>query len=152
MVTAPHAGKLNRLLREIEDGKLGFAQLAAECDEPQLKNLFEECWNDCARALNTLQKSVQSMGESAVQEGSVAGTVRQGWIKLKSVVVPDQVLVAIEEAEREHGRIADAFHDVLGEEDLPPTIRSTVEHESALIRRNLERLEQARQYHHATAH
>ncbi|MDB5977727.1 MAG: hypothetical protein JWR07_4487 [Nevskia sp.] len=152
MVTAPHAGKLNRLLREIEDGKLGFAQLAAECDEPQLKNLFEECWNDCVRALNALQKSVQSMGESAVQEASVTGTLRQGWIKLKSVVVPDQALVAIEEAEREHTRIADAFGDVLCEEDLPPAIRSTVEQENALIGKNLERLEQARQYHQAVAH
>lgn len=152
MAAAQHAVKLNHLLREIEDGKLGFAQFAAGVDEPYLKNLFDECWNDCARALNALQKSVQSMGENPVQQGSATGTMRQGWIKLKSVVTPDQSLVAIEEAGREHARIEAAFRDLLGEEDLAPTIRSTVEEESALVEKNLERLEQARQYHQASAH
>jgi uncharacterized protein (TIGR02284 family) len=152
MAIAGHVDKLNHLLREIEDGKLGFAQLAAEIDEPYLKNLFDECWNDCARALNALQKSVQTMGESPVQEGSATGTLRKGWIKLKSVVTPDQSLAAIEEAEREHARIETAFQDLLGEEDLAPTIRATVEEESVLVEKNLERLEQARQHHQAAAH
>ncbi len=63
----------------------------------------------------------------------------------------NRLLREIEEAEHEHSRVEKAFNEILAEEDLPPAVRSTVYRESALIAKNLERLEQAREHHRATA-
>ena len=143
--------RLNALLRELEDGRTGFAQAAEECAAPELKTLMKECGEDCARAVNPLQKAVQSYGESAVQSGSVAGAARKGWIKLKSSMTPDSTLTAIGETEQEHQRLEQAFQAVLDDDELPMAIRSVVEQERAVVDRNLERIATARQHYEATA-
>lgn len=134
---------LNALLMEIEDGKKGFALAAEECRVDELKPILMECSHDCARALHDLEKTVQSLSEPAVQRGSAAGAVRHGWTLLKSSLVSDPTLAALDDVEREYARIESAFEQAL-DADLPQAIRGVVEKERERVRRSPERLAQVR--------
>lgn len=134
---------LNTLLMEIEDGKKGFALAAEECEAPELKPILMECSHDCARALHDLQQAVQSFSEPATQHGSAAGAIRHGWTRLKSNVAADPTLAALDDVEREYGRIESAFDAAL-EADLPQAVRSVVERERGRVRHSPTRLAEVR--------
>src|ERR1700756_2471636 len=134
---------LNTLLMEIEDGKKGFALAAEECEAPELKPILMECSHDCARALHALQRAVGPFSEPAAQHGSTAGAIRHGWTRLKSNVAADPTLAALDDVEREYGRIESAFDAAL-EADLPQAVRSVVEREHGRVRHSPERLAEGR--------
>lgn len=134
---------LNDLLEVLENAKLNFAEAASKVGSEALGGLLREYADDCARALNALQKSVQSLGETAAVGASAGGVVRQGWIKLKAALAADSELAAIEEAEHEHARVRAAFDRVL-QLDPIDSIRIVVERERQLLLRGEQRLAGAR--------
>lgn len=125
---------LNGLLQTLEDAKLNFAEAASRLGKSQLGQLLGDYSDDCARALHALQKSVQSLGETAAVGPSAGGVVRQGWIKLKSALAADIESAVIEEAEREHARVRAAFDKVLESEPID-AIREVVRRERQALDR-----------------
>lgn len=132
---------LNALLEALEDAKLNFAEAASKFESERLGAVLQEYSDDCARALNALQKSVQSLGETAVVGASVGGAVRKGWLKLKTALAADAEAAAVEEAEHEHARLQAAFDKVLEFEPLQQ-VREVVERERQMVDRGAARLAQ----------
>jgi uncharacterized protein (TIGR02284 family) len=128
------ARRLNNLVTALEDARLNFTEAAAKVESPQLRALLGEYAADCARALHDLQKSVQSLGETAAAGGSPGGVVRKGWIKLRAALAADAAQAALEEAEHEHQRVAEAF-DQVAQDELLPAIREVVERERRQVLR-----------------
>jgi uncharacterized protein (TIGR02284 family) len=139
---------LNGLLKDIEDGNIGFDQAAQEVALPEMRILLLDCAYDCAKALNALQQCVRSI-EGNAAHGSTA-VARQGWIKLSSAAVSDPVLAVLDEIELRHARIEAAFAAVLAAQ-LPGSILGAVEQEKELIERNLGRINEARRQHQSAA-
>jgi uncharacterized protein (TIGR02284 family) len=134
---------LNSLLETLENAKLNFAEAASKVGSGKLGGLLAEYGDDCARALNALQKSVQSLGETAAVGASAGGVIRKGWIKLKSALSADAELAAIEEAEHEHTLVQAAFDKVLEAQPID-AVREVVERERQLLDRGAERLVRVR--------
>jgi uncharacterized protein (TIGR02284 family) len=142
--------QLKALLEALENAKLNFAEAASQTAAGPLAKLLREYSDDCARALNAVQKSLQSLGETAAVGASAAGVVRQGWIKLKSALAADAELAAVEQAEHEHARVREAFDQVLQARPIEAVLK-VIEEERQLLERGEERLQQLRGQRHEPA-
>lgn len=137
---------LNGLLQTLEDAKLNFAEAASKLGKSRLSQLLGDYSDDCTRALHVLQKSVQSLGETAAVGASAGGMVRQGWIKLKSALAADTESAVIEEAQREHARVRAAFDKVLKVEPIE-SVREVIGRERQVLDHAAELLLNARARH-----
>ncbi|HZR37523.1 MAG TPA: PA2169 family four-helix-bundle protein [Nevskia sp.] len=123
---------LNDLLMELEDGRKACLFAAERCAAPELHPALVESAHDCTRALHDLQRAVHAFGEAAVTHGQPAGTLRQGWTRLRAAVGSGGA-AALEQVGRQYARIDDAFAAALAAE-LPDPERAVVLRERDRLR------------------
>ena len=140
---------LNDLIATTEDGKKGFAEAAKDATKPELKEVFQKRAAECSDAATELQSIVKSIGGKPETEGTVAGAVHRGWVKVKSSVADTNVAV-LEEAERGEDHAKAVFAKALKKE-LPPSIRIVVQRQNEGVIQNHDRIRNLRNSYRATA-
>lgn len=125
---------LRDLLKVSEDGERGFAEAANIATDGKLKMLFTNRSKECADAVRELEQLIVSLGGPAKADGSVAGDLHRGWLKMKSSV-KDKNIAVMEEVERGEDHAKAAYTKAL-RADLPANIRSVIEKQAQGTIRN----------------
>ncbi len=125
---------LNDLIQTSEDGKKGFADAAEHVQLSNLKTVFEARSLDCAAAAIELQSLVGSLGGVPRDSGTLAGAARRGWASVRASLGSSDrtILDEVESAED----VAKAAYAKALTVDLPGSIRSVIERQSAGAVRN----------------
>ena len=134
---------LNDLIETCKDGEEGFRQCADNISDPQLKSLFSSRSNGCAKAATELQQLVASLGGTPVDRSSMSGSMHRTWVDLKSAITGKDDEAILSETERGEDIALASYRNAL-ERDLPPAVRSVVEHQYQLVVRNHDEVKRLR--------
>lgn len=133
---------LNHLIETSEDGKKGFAEAADKATDATLKALFTDRSRECGKAVDELQRCVQTLGGSPEHGGTVAGAAHRGWVSVKAAVGDSNVAV-LEEVERGEDHAKAAYSKALNAE-LPAEARVLIENQYQGVMRNHDRVRELR--------
>jgi uncharacterized protein (TIGR02284 family) len=142
---------LNDLVETSKDGEKGFRTAAEDTKNAELKSIFMQRADDCAKGAAELQQLVSRMGGKPEQGGSVAGAMHRGWVDVKSAVTKRDDLAVLEECERGED-VAKAKYRKALEEPLPDDIRMVVQRQCDGAIRNHDQIRDLRDRYRASAH
>lgn len=142
---------LNDLIETSKDGEKGFLMSAENAKDPELKAVFRQRAEDCARGASELQSLVAQLGEEPEKGGSVAGAVHRGWVNLKASVSTQDDLAILEEVERGEDVAKASYKKALDSGDLSPDVRAIVQKQYDGVLRNHDQMRALRdRYKHST--
>lgn len=140
---------LNDLIETSKDGEYGFRASADYIRDPQVKQLFLNRAEDCARAVTELQTLVVQCGGKAEDSGSAAGALHRGWVAVKGKLAGYTDLAILEETERGEDVAMESYRKAL-KADLPPQARTVVERQFEGVKRNHAQVRELRERARAT--
>lgn len=77
---------LNRLIQVNKDAEDGYITAAENIRNSELETVFKDYANRHAKFAADLQQEVDRVGGATTPSGTAAGTIRRGWIDLKSTL------------------------------------------------------------------
>lgn len=131
---------LNDLVETSKDGEQGFRTAAEDTRDPTLRELFLNRAQDCAKGAQQLQEIVVRLGGKAEEDGSVAGTLHRGWVKVRSAVAARDEVAILEECERGEDVAKARYRDALQDNALPEDIRGVVQRQYDGVLRNHDQI------------
>ena len=131
---------LNDLIETSKDGEKGFLTAAGEVKSAELKQIFLERAEDCARGAAQLQKIVARDGGDPETGGSVAGALHRGWVNLKSTMTGKDDVAILEECERGEDVAKAVYSKALEDSSLDAEVRSTVQRQYDGVLRNHDQI------------
>ena len=132
---------LNRLIDTCRDGARGFRLAADHVVSPGLKKLFEEASRQREEFADQLVPFAERIGGDVTHAGTPAGALHRAWMMVKDASTRYDEDAILAEAVRGEAAAANTYADaVLGV--LPPTARSVVEKQYAMILGVQRQLEQ----------
>ena len=137
------ASILNDLVETSKDGEQGFRTAAEDAKNAELKAIFLQRSQDCARGATELQQLVNRLGGKPEERGSVAGAMHRGWVTLKATVSSRDDLAVLEECERGED-VAKAKYRKALEETLPEDVRVVVQRQYDGVVRNHDQVRDLR--------
>jgi uncharacterized protein (TIGR02284 family) len=143
---------LNDLIETSKDGEKGFLMSAENAKDPELKALFRQRAEDCARGATELQSIVSRMGGDPEKSGSVAGAVHRGWVNLKASMSTEDDLSILEEVERGEDVAKASYKKALESEDLSPDVRAIVQKQYDGVLRNHDQMRALRDRYRNSTH
>lgn len=126
---------LNDLIETSKDGEYGFRASAEYMRDPQVKQLFLNRADECARAVSELQALVVQCGGEAEDSGSAAGAMHRGWVAVKGTLAGYSDTAILEETERGEDVAMNSYRKAL-KSDLPPQVLTVVERQFEGVKRN----------------
>jgi len=129
------------------DVRVALGRILRKSPAPQdgpLCRITTQCrrWSDDFRA--ELEEEIRRLGGDPSTRGSISGSLRRGWMSVRSAVgggSDDGVVVA---AERGEDSAREDYETALGR-DLPPAIRTMVERQCGRIREAHDRVRSLRE-------
>ena len=137
------ASILNDLVETSKDGEQGFRTAAEDAKNAELKAVFLQRSQDCAKGATELQQLVTRLGGKPEERGSVAGAMHRGWVTLKATVSSRDDLAVLEECERGED-VAKAKYRKALEETLPEDVRVVVQRQYDGVVRNHDQVRDLR--------
>jgi uncharacterized protein (TIGR02284 family) len=136
---------LNDLIEVCNDGSEGFRVCAedAEVDSPQLKSLLTARQRECASASDALRAVVLEQGADPATGTTVGGSLRRGWLNLKTAVTGKKDLAVLQACEKGEDVAKEAYRKALAK-DLPSPIRTLVEQQYQGVLRNHDQIKALR--------
>ncbi len=131
---------LNDLVETSKDGEQGFRTAAEDTRDPKLRELFLSRAQDCAKGAQQLQEIVVRLGGKAEEDGSVAGALHRGWVKMRSAVAARDEVAILEECERGEDVAKARYRDALQDTALPEDIRGVVQRQYDGVLRNHDQI------------
>jgi uncharacterized protein (TIGR02284 family) len=141
--------ELNDLIETSKDGEKGFRKAAEDARDAQLKTMFLDRADDCARGARELQDAVQKLGGKPEDRGSMTGALHRGWVDVKSAVGGRSDHSILAECEKGEDVAKKRYHDAL-EKDLPADVRAIVERQYQGVLQNHDRVRDLRDQYAAT--
>ena len=77
---------LNKLIETCKDGEEGFRACAENVRNAELKVLFMERSQHCAKSAEELQSEVRHLGGDPETHGSVLGALHRRWLNVKTAI------------------------------------------------------------------
>jgi uncharacterized protein (TIGR02284 family) len=130
---------LNNLIETSKDGEQGFRTCADGVKNAQLKTLFTEAARRCAEGATELQTKVRALGGDPEKGGSMSGSLRRGWVNIKSAITGMDEAAVLAECERGEDVAKHAYEAAL-KKDLPTDVRSIVERQYQGVKQNHDRV------------
>jgi len=130
---------LNDLIETSRDGEEGYRTCAKDAKDAQLRQVFEEGAQSCARGASELQQLVRQLGGDPDKRGSISGSVHRGWVNIKAAVAGRDDLAILEECERGEDVAKARYRTALESGNLPPEVRQIVESQYQGVIRNHDR-------------
>ena len=141
---------LNNLVETSKDGEQGFRTSAEDTKSADLRKVFLERAESCAKGAAELQQCVARLGGNPEERGSVAGAVHRGWVNLKAAATDRTDLAILEECERGED-VAKASYRKALEQQLPEDIRQIVQRQYEGVQRNHDLVRNLRDRYRASA-
>lgn len=135
---------LNDLIENCKDGQYGFSTSAQRVGSVSLRQVLEQRAQDCASAATELQSLVLQYGGKPEQEGSVAGTVHCGWVKVVDAVTGSDDHAILNECERGEDAALARYRAALKEDDLPADVRAVIQRQQQGAQRNHDQIKALR--------
>jgi uncharacterized protein (TIGR02284 family) len=134
--TNEHAVKvLNSLIETTLDSAHGYKEAAENADGHTYRQLFSERSQRRLELTRQLQSEVRSFGAEPEDDQSVMGKAHNKFVDIKNAIMGghDDKAV-INEVERGEDFIKGKYEAALKDDELPPTVRQTVERAYATIK------------------
>ena len=123
---------LNGLIEICKDGEFGFKTAEEGAERQDLKSVFSGFSQQRAVFADVLQGLVRSLGGEPESGGSLGGSIRRGWMDLKSAVTGNSDEAILNECERMEDCAKDAYAKALTE-NLPPKIADVINQQSQAV-------------------
>lgn len=117
---------LNDLIETAKDGEYGFRASADYMRDPQVKELFLDRAEACARSVQELQTLVVACGGKPEDSGTAAGALHRGWVAVKGTLAGYSDAAILDETERGEDKAMEAYRKALAV-GLPPHVQAVVE-------------------------
>jgi len=140
---------LNDLIETSKDGEKGFRTAADDTKDPELKQIFLQRAEDCARGAAQLQKIVARYGDEPETGGSVLGAVHRGWVNLKSTMTGRDDVAILEECERGEDVAKAVYRKALEDTSLSPDVHEAVQRQYDAVLRNHDQIRALRDRYRA---
>jgi uncharacterized protein (TIGR02284 family) len=147
---ADNIGMLKELVETSKDGEQGFRTAAEDTKNPELKSVFLQRSQDCAKGAAELQQLVGRFGGKPEQGGSVAGALHRGWVNLKAAVASRDDLAILEECERGEDVAKAKYRSALDDDALTAEARQVVQRQYDGVIRNHDQIRDLRNQYRAT--
>lgn len=120
----------------------GYHAVAAEMNEPGLKQFFSELAQTSINCKNELVAEVQRMGGIPDEYSGATGKFFRAWIKIKAALGGEDVNRIIELCEREENVALDAYKKVLIQEvnEIKPAEQEILNAQYALLKKDYEKV------------
>ena len=140
---------LNDLIETSKDGEKGFRTAADDTRNPELKQIFLQRADDCARGAAQLQKIVGRYGDKPETGGSVLGALHRGWVDVKSTLTNRDEVAILEECERGEDVAKAVYRKALEDSTLAADVREAVQRQYDAVLRNHDQIRTLRDRYRA---
>lgn len=113
---------LNDLIAISRDGQEFYQEAAQKVEDAELATLFRRMAAVKAEVVTALGQVVQASGGTPEQEGTLAGSIRQGYTKVRAAL-GDRRYAYVAELEETEDRLLHAFDEVVADQDTPAVAR-----------------------------
>lgn len=117
---------LNGLIETCKDGEDGFRTCAENVRNAELKGVFMERSQHCAKSAEELQSEVRRLGGVPETQGSTLGALHRRWLNVKTAITSKDEAAVLAECERGEDMAVVAYKDALAQ-DLPSDVRKLIE-------------------------
>jgi uncharacterized protein (TIGR02284 family) len=117
---------LNHLIAIAKDGVNGMRSAAENAKDPSLRSTLERLGRERDRIASDLQSTVQSLGGSPDDSGTMLGTTHRWFMNAKDAITGFDDRRLLEECERGEDYAVKEFREALGQE-LPGGIAQRVQ-------------------------
>lgn len=118
---------LNTLIGTLIDSIEGYQKAAADTTNQRFAEMFNARAQERQQALTGLQAAVARLGGNPEDDGTTAGAVHRGWLKLKEAVVGQDDETIVKTVEEGEDYLKEKFETAMQHKDLPPEARAAVE-------------------------
>jgi uncharacterized protein (TIGR02284 family) len=133
MAARTQGGTLNGLIEICRDGARGFRVAADHVADPELKRLFTDMSRQHDLFATELLPFAQGPGGDSDMQGTTAGALHRGWMRVKDAMTTHDERAVLAEAIRGEKVAASRYADaVMGM--LPPNARPVIERQYAAVR------------------
>jgi uncharacterized protein (TIGR02284 family) len=130
---------LNLLIATCKDGQEGYRTAAANIQNSEFRRLFNIFSQQRAQFVSELESEVHRLGGEPVVEGSVAGRVHRGWLKIKSKALGGDEASIVAGCQSGEEAAIQAYQDAL-EADLPLDVQYVVKRQYMDVRDAYDRI------------
>ncbi|MGH8628153.1 MAG: ferritin-like domain-containing protein [Gammaproteobacteria bacterium] len=117
---------LNGLIETCKDGEEGFRTCAENVRNAELKRVFMERSQHCAKSAEELQSEVRRLGGDPETHGSVLGALHRRWLNVKTAITSKDEAAVLAECERGEDMAVVAYKNALAQ-DLASDVRKLIE-------------------------
>lgn len=117
---------LNDIIETCKDGEEGFRACAEKIPNAELKGVFMERSEHCAKSAKELQSEVRRLGGDPETHGSVLGALHRRWLNVRTALTSKDEAAVLAECERGEDMAVVAYKDALAQ-DLPSDVRKLIE-------------------------
>jgi len=130
----PIIPEVESLTRVCRDGEKLFRHAASTATSTHLQSLFAEYAAKRRAFYSELQNEAVAFGESSPTEGgTVGGTLRQSWVKLRDLVFTPGEQTLLDDAAREGEAARETYRRAIEAAGLPDALRDIVARQYAEI-------------------
>ena len=123
---------LNGLAEGLIDSADGYAEAAAETEDPRYRDLFLRRSDERRRAAADLQTAVRGMGGNPEDEGSILAKAQRAFMDIKHALMRDDASV-VGSVESSEAHLQARFDRALTDETLSATTRETIRRAHAAV-------------------
>lgn len=120
------ASLLNELIETCKDGENGFRAAAETVKNPDLQIMFKNLSAQRREFVCDLQGMVRDLEEPPEKDGTVAGALHRGWIRLRSAITSGDEAAILAECERGEESAVAQYQEALAHYELPLDIWDTI--------------------------
>ena len=114
---ADNADLLQDLVQVARDSKLFYDDASREITDPRLREIFARMSAAKGGLIAALSGKLVSMGESAPEGGTLAGTMRKAYADVRATLSSDDAKVYVGQLEETEDRVLEHFEDALAKTD-----------------------------------
>lgn len=135
------------IVETLEDGRKGFTQSADMLAEKNHRDLAEQM-REFAEQRSRFSGELRTLGMSIDTEidenGSIAGDLHRGWMKLKEAVSGDDAHAILAAAEEGEDHAKDEYRKALDNTELPANVRSILTRQAEAVEKAHDRVRELR--------
>ncbi|MNR12440.1 hypothetical protein D3C85_1287950 [compost metagenome] len=124
---------LNGLAEGLIDSADGYAEAAAETEDPRYRDLFLRRSDERRRVAADLQTAVRGMGGNPEDEGSILAKAQRAFMDIKHALMRDDASV-VGSVESGEAHLQARFDRALTDETLSATTRETIRRAYAAVK------------------
>ena len=118
---------IKTLTSTLNDSVKGYRDAAEHTRSPQYKELFTDLGGKREQVAFDLQAEIARLGGDADTDGTIAGSLHQAWLDLKSAVTGHNDKAIINEVERGEDYLKEKFEAALKTDTLTGETRAAIE-------------------------